>query len=56
MHRMSSHAHTRKIQQQVHTGPIRPPINTIAHMGIVGLVFLAQAKDVGLLLGTLAWT
>ena len=40
----------------VHTGPIAPPVNTIAHMGIVGLVFLAKAHEVGLLLGTLAWT
>jgi len=40
----------------VHTGVIHPPTNTIVHTGIVGLVFLCKAYEVGLLLGTLAWT
>jgi hypothetical protein len=43
------------LMEQVHTGPIHPPTNTIMHMGIVGLVFLAKVHEVGLLLGTLAW-
>lgn len=54
-----THAPTRDSithQYQVHTGAIHPPINTITHMGIVGLVHLAKSHDVGLLLGTLQWT
>ncbi|TFJ80548.1 hypothetical protein NSK_008124 [Nannochloropsis salina CCMP1776] len=45
----------RRCLYEVHAARVDPPVNTIAHTGIVGLVFLGHVHEVGLLLASLQW-